>query len=349
MKIKVGSIFLLLGILVSSCASVNEFTISVEKPARVTFPNPVQRVIIANNTIDQPEEINHKSYKFSKEIGDIKISAEGLGDVLVETLADNLDQSALFDSVFIDTNLSKEGLSFLEIRDLNREQAKTILDENNGDLLITLDRYVAMLSSDMANIGEGAVSNFYEVRAYMDFSIYGRSGEKQKIPIIYRDTLYWREYVEGRYLLSDPLPSFEDALTSTAIYVANSVAQSLLPQWKEVRRWIYSDATTEMRRAKINLDSKKWEEARDIWTARYEKETNLVKKSRLASNISLSYELMDDLPSAHDWIEDAEKLLLTAGKRIESQDEDIQRVVFYKEQLETRILDFKLLDLQDQR
>lgn len=348
MKIKIGSIFLLLGVLVSSCASVNEFTINVQKPAQVTFPNSVTRVVVANNSVDQPEDVNHKSYKFTQEIGDIKISAEGLADVITETLADNLYESQAFDSVFVSTKLSEDGLSFLEVRNLDKQQAKSILDEYDGDLLITLDRYIAMLSSDTQNIGDGATSNYYQVNAYMDFSVYGKSGEKQRIPVLYRDTLYWREYVGENYLLSDPLPTYEDALTSTAIYVGNTVGEGLIPQWKEVSRWVYSDATTEMRRAKVNLDSKKWSEARDIWVEKYEKETNLVKKSRLASNISLSYELMDDLSSALDWIEEAEKLLLAAGKKIDSEDEDIQRAVFYKNDLKTRILDFKLLDLQDQ-
>lgn len=333
--------------LFASCATVNEFSINVQKPAKVTFPNSVSTMVIANNSIDQPKDINHAAYQYTQEVGKIEIPADGLGNILVEKLADDLVQSNSFDGVFLSTNLPKNDRTFLAAKDLDKTEADSILRKYNGNLLFTLDRYVTMLSADVENIGDGMVRNFYAVKVYADFSIYDKFGAKRNAPIMYSDTLYWSQYSQGQYLFSEPLPTYEEALQGTMAFVADEMAKSLSPQWVESQRWLYSNASTEMRRANVNLNSDKWDEARKIWLELYEKESNLVKKARIASNIALSYELADDLDSALDWVADAKELLDESKKG--EEDEDYLRIVYYKNELENRILDFKLLDLQRQQ
>lgn len=342
MKKQINYILFAVCISLASCASVNEFSINIQKPAKITFPTDISTIVVANNSIDQPKDINHKAYRFTQELGRLEISADGLGDLLIETLADNLVESNAFDGVFLSSDLSKSGLSFLGTRHLDASEADSVLKKYDGQLLLTLDRYTAMLSSDVEHIGDGVVRNFYTVDVYADLSMYDELGVRKGAPILYRDTLYWSEYMHGNYYFGDPLPSPEEALQSTMYYVADEVAKSLSPQWIETQRWIYSNASTEMRRASTNIGAEKWEAARNIWSKLYQKESKPKQKSRLASNIALTYELGDDLETALKWAEEAEDLLLLLGQ----DDEDKQRASYYVEELKARILDFKLLDLQ---
>lgn len=347
MKRKINYILFFTSLILTSCATVNEFTINIQKPAKIIFPNETSKIVIANNSAEQPENINHRSYKFTQEVGNIVIPADGLGNLFIESLTDNLAVSGSFTEISIEQDLPKDDLSFLSIRKLEKSTVDSILTKYNSDLLLTLDRYVILLNSDMENVGDGMVRDFYAVQCHIDLSMYDKSGNKRNVPLQVSDTLYWSQYTQGPYFYSEALPSFSEALQGAISYMGEELAQNLVPQWVEAPRWVYSNATTEMRRANVELNSQKWEEARGIWTQIYDNEHNASKKARLASNIALTYELSDNLNLALEWAEKAESIIPETEKNKES--EDFQRIIYYKKELGNRILDFKLLDLQEQQ
>lgn len=340
--------YFLIGIVLSiffvSCASVNDLYINVERPAKISFPNSVSRIVVLNNSAEQPDDINHIQREYAQERGTFSISANGLGDVLVGQLSDELVSSRQFSGVFLSERINSHDRTFLEAYTLSRLEADSILKIYDGDLLFTLDRYVARLSTDVENIGDGLTHSFYVVDVFANFSFYDKDGVRRRASIPYQDTLYWSQYTQGQYLLSDPLPTPEEALDGAIAYVGEQVAKMLYPNWEETHRIIYSDITTDMKRANVYWNSDEWSEARSIWLSLFNEESKPQKKARLASNIALSFEIEDNLDKALEWVEQGETLLVTIKDY--STNEDYMRLMSYKSELERRILDFEILDLQ---
>ena len=115
---------------------------------------------------------------------------------------------------------------------------------------------------------------------------------------------------------------------------ADAVTSSIVPSWKTDNRWYYSDSSKGMREATKMVLAGKWQEAADIWSELYDKEKNTNKKIRLASNIALANENLDDIENALAWINIAYDLLPQKSKS-----DLASQVFFYKETLTKRNLD----------
>ena len=78
---------------------------------------------------------------------------------------------------------------------------------------------------------------------------------------------------------------------------------------------------------------KQWQEAISVWQSYYESERNNVSKAKVANNIALVYEMLDDIDSAYNWATIAFDLFheATANGSL-----DRRRSAFYKKELERR-------------
>jgi hypothetical protein len=72
-----------------------------------------------------------------------------------------------------------------------------------------------------------------------------------------------------------------------------------------------------------------------------------LKKAKLASNIALANEMLDDVENALTWAEIAYRLYEEYGN--ENSGTDLFRILAFRRELKTRVNDFEKLDRQKRR
>jgi hypothetical protein len=127
----------------------------------------------------------------------------------------------------------------------------------------------------------------------------------------------------------------------------------MTPHWKTVSRIFYNNGSPEMRDAAFLVQGKHWDKAFALWETFFKKAKG-IKKARAASNISLYYEMKDDLEKAHEWGEKALELARVADKIPEDENminlsNDYVRIRYNQSILKERRSNFAMLKMQMSR
>lgn len=330
----------------TSCSTVNWLTINIQKPAQVTLPVSVQNLAIVNNSITQPSDIGHKSINYSNET-EVNVSSDSLNIILTEALTQFLDEEEFFNSVVLyDQSLRNQNDNFLSEIKLSPESIRTITNSIGGDIIISLDRLILKSILNTSNIGNSLTSEELKVNIDANFRLYYPNGQMPLPLINFQDSLSWEAISQhGIYFTENALPSRREALKYATLYTANKMVSMFAPYWQEQNRWYYTDGTTKMQEASVKASANRWKDAALIWGEVYETEKDTLKKAKLASNISLANEMLDDLENALTWINISSDLFNSLKRK--DKDEDIMRTSLYKKELTQRISDFQKLDIQE--
>lgn len=336
--------YLLIPFFAISCSTVNTLTISVQRPAEITIPLDIATISVVNNAVDQPADIGHKYFQYKRELGVVEVKADSINSILTGALAQFLDEAQFYSRVSFYPHALRNDQSFLQEKPLEASDVQEICESEGADAVLSLDRFLVLLESDKEHLGGGVETNTLVTRMQAKFSLYTKEGERLMSPLAHTDSLFWQEVVQGDYPLTEPMPSREDALKESAIYMATKMEGSFVPHWEEQNRWFYSGASTQLKQAGLYINSNRWEDALAIWQSLYDTENNSKQKAKLASNIALAYEIGDNLEEALNWINVAQDLLEASQKS--NEDKDLLRAMAYKKGLEIRANDFLTLDLQ---
>jgi hypothetical protein len=133
--------------------------------------------------------------------------------------------------------------------------------------------------------------------------VYGADGTMMAQPVVYLDSLFLRG------LRISEVYNLNRLVSEISVRVADNLTSVFIPSWKTQERWIFSDSSSEMKTATTLVRQGKWEQAADVWGMMYDKETNRNRKVRLASNLALANECLDDIDNALAWITIAYELL----------------------------------------
>lgn len=338
--------FFLLFISTTSCSTIHWLTIDVQKPAQITLPVTIQNLAIVNNSVTQPSNVGHKSVNYSNET-QVHVSSDSLNIILTEALTQFLNEEKFFNSVILyDKTPRNANDNFLSEIKLSPETVKTIINSTGSDIIISLDRFILRSILSTSSIGNSLTSENLKVNIDANFRLYYPNG-KMPLPLInFQDSLSWEAISQhGIYFTEEALPSRREALKYAALYTANKMVSMFTPYWQEQNRWYYTDGTTKMQEASVKASANKWRDAALIWGELFDTEKSTLKKAKLASNISLANEMLDDLENALTWINISSDLFRSLNRT--DKDEDIVRTSLYKKELKQRISDFQKLDIQE--
>ncbi|MFV0469999.1 MAG: DUF6340 family protein [Dysgonomonas sp.] len=311
----------LLAVLFCSCGVKKYLDIDVQKPAQVTFPADIVNVAIMDNSLT--EYSDSSSY------------------ILVEALTQFIGENNYFDHVAAYSKDNQDAL--------NSKKLKEIMDSTTADALILLNYY--NLTSDQKTArqqidGMTLVLDTLNVGISASISIFDRNGKTIAEPINIVDTLSWEQVkTDQGVIISYPMPSTEDILKNTAVYVASEFEKKLVPHWETQTRWFYSDGTTKMKEAAVAVGNNRWESALSIWKNLYNAKVKNTNNGKLASNIALAYEMLDNMDEALVWITIAEQNF-SDNNSSQDPDSDKEMTKGYKQILEQRVQEMKILDLQ---
>ncbi|MFV0419991.1 MAG: DUF6340 family protein [Dysgonomonas sp.] len=318
--------------LLASCGtSTNLLTISVRNPATITFPPEVTKIVIVDNSPLPKEDNDHDhDHNDRSKAGEPSIlNVDSSRTLLLKSLKQFMSEESYFNKVEL-YPYRTNGNTAETVVPLSKRKVQAICIERGADALIALDLFT--ISAQIETENTGYFSNYsilatklgLLVRAYSNIGIqYGK-------PIVQLDSLFREESTDWSRLKSN-VPEINSLITEMSVVGADKLTGKFIPSWQTQNRWYYSDRSAKMKETDKLVKQSKWEEAASIWNDLYQQEKNTKKKIRLAFNIALANEYLDDTENALNWIKSAYDLL-----RGKSEDDLSQQVMKYKQILEKR-------------
>lgn len=337
-KIFVFSI--LSAILTSSCISIQFTNLDIQTPPTVLYPYEVVNIAIANNTLFDSRGTEQSEYSFS-------LPTDSLSWVFVDTLTKYLDQQRFFGQVISIPYNTRSDYKFNRVNALTPQQVQSICKDAKVEGLVSLD--FMQIGGKLARINNQ--TDFDEAELAMNFHIllnaYKSDGSSISKPIIYNDTIYWYGY-PANYANIIPeaflLPALEEAYSSTINYAVDNALKIFTPTWSTEERVYFSNGSKYMKEANKLIAKNDWQGAVSAWEKAYEQETNDSKRARIAYNLALGNEVLDNINKAFIWIKAAKSLENNISQQdirnqinwyydvLEKRNEQIKRI---EEQLET--------------
>jgi len=295
----------------ASCTTISLVSIDVREPAIASFDDPQdKRVIIVNNSASQAtEEVEANGEKQD----DISVmSTDSAKALLTRSLQQYMNEEKYFANVDVyphATNSSTKN----EVRPLSARKVQTICREKKADVLVALDIFIVSAELESVNVEYFNNYNLLSAKLGALIRVYNLDGSMVSSPIAHVDSLF-RESAVTWNNLRNSIPEINDLVTEITMKSADRLTGSLIPSWSTENRWYYSDNSGDMKNAASLAATGKWQDAADIWGTLYDKEKNTNKKIRLASNIALANEYLDDVDNALAWVNLAYDMLPDVNK-----------------------------------
>jgi len=348
-------LFLILILIMTSCASVEYMTINVQKPAQITIPLSVRKIAVVNNAGKQPGDVGHMSIATGNKEEQVSIDSDSLAIILTQALAQFMNDEGFYESVEPYNESLRPDESFLSESQIEASAIKQIADAMDVDAIISLDRLIVQSVQKSNYIGNSLTMESLKADIAARFRIYSHEGVLIAPLVQFTDSLQWEGIKHGRYLLTEEgegkLPTREAALRESVLYTADQMVKMFIPYWEDQNRWYYTDGNTDMKRASVKASGNDWKSAALIWGELYEKEKSVKKKAKLASNIALANEMIDDVENAVNWAQISFDLFSSTYGNIHNQDEtsvnkDLLYTGVYLSELKARLKEFQTLDVQ---
>lgn len=305
----------------SSCTSVNYMTIDVKQPALVSFPPEVTKVLLVDNSYSEKE--NHDNNTTGQSI----ISLDSSRTILLNSLKQFMNEEKYFTKVDLHPYNTYSGTGE-DIRPLSARKVQSLCRENNADALISLDVFVISAQLETETTGYFSTYSILGSKLGAIVKPYANDGSEYiPQPIVLVDSLFREEAVNWSRLKNN-VNEINALVTEMATVGADKLTSHLIPSWKSALRWYYSDNSSDMKQAAKFAAQGKWEEAATVWGRLYDIESKQTKKARLASNIALANECLDDIENAKYWVDISYELLPN-----KSRSELSIQVVLYKKEL----------------
>lgn len=327
---KVAFLAIISFITMTSCISVQFANIDVQNPAKVTFPREVVNLAIVNNVPPIPKD---KDAPASEEI----LSMDSLSSVFVDSLAYYLDKQEFYGQILSYPKVIRTDYNSRTIKPLSKEQVQSITDEMKVDGLISIDLYQIQGSLDTQSAGYLSSIQELAIEIYVLIRAYTADGEEIQEPILFSDTLYWQG-IPNIQFKEYALPTLSEICTYVNGYAVEKALNAFVPFWSTEERAYFANGSPLMNQATKFVKENKWNDAISIWEEAYKSEKNQAKKVRIAYNLALGYETIDNISKAVTWIR--------AAKNSEGylQHSDIREQIdwYYKELLKREMQTKKL-------
>lgn len=334
--------FFILSVFLSSCSTIRFIDIDIQKPAQVTLGSGIKNIVIVNNAVNQPDDVGHWM-KAPKETESITISTDSSIIMLAQALAQFVEEDGFFNTVTLYEEALRKDNEFLVETIIKPSIINKIETETNAELIISLDKVILTSTYSVNVVNKKVVPWGLSVGINAKLRTYTVGSEETPREMIFTDSIRWRGAWEGNYY-SEDIPSYKEAFKYTVVRAADKIAKAMSPTWERGERWYYSNATTQMKQAAVKASAGEWKDAAIIWGEVYEKENNENQKGKLASNIALANEMLDDVENAIAWLDAALDSFEKAGKKDDK--ENVKLAKSYKEKLKKRLQDFEKLDIQ---
>lgn len=329
---------LLFVFLLTSCETTQWITIKIQKPGQVDIPSSIQNIAVVNNSAVQPDDIGHNNIIYTKD-ENIAVSSDSLNRILTEALTQFMNEEGYFQSVTYYPTPLRENATFLTEEAITPGMLTKIADETQSDAVVSLERLILRSTQRNSNIGNSLTSEKLCVNINANFRVYLINEKKMLPTLAFKDSICWEGVRQGNFFFSDSYPSRYEALKLAALFTADRMTTMLSPYWQDEDRMYYIGLSKD---ADAKASQHQWREAALAWGSAYETEKNELKKAKLATNIALANEMLDDVENSLTWAGIASDIFISNQKF--EDDRNVYYITLYKQVLEQRIKDFHQLD-----
>ncbi len=273
-------------------------TIDVLRPARVTFPPDVNNVLIINYTVPQPHEFGHSTELFEERARSLRIDTDSLPLFTIAALAQSMSDRGFFNNVLFDHVSSNPGNYFFTPESPTDRNIAQLANKHNVEGIISLNRIMVNdIQAELYNQGNGTFVSFLEARYETQWSIHF-PGKNQTIPLINRDTVYWESESYSRQRALNGLPDRRNALIDGAIITGQRAVNSFIPYWEKADRYLFTGSGKLLKAGVDSVYHRNWEGAIVQWEKLLNNKPGVLRRTRVAHNLAVAYEITGNLPEA---------------------------------------------------
>ncbi|WP_106831134.1 DUF6340 family protein [Parabacteroides pacaensis] len=336
-----GSI--LLSIFFVACSSTHYISIETYHPAGITFPKNVGKVVIVNNAVAQPAELGHSRELFGKLSSDT-IKADSAVWEACEFLMQVLAEQKFFNEVLLLKDTIRTDESYFIDRKLSFGQVKNICERSGADAIISIDKLLFNVRSEISARAEGYVIGNIHVHVTGLIRSYLPNRINPLVTIQVIDSVNWNQDAGNLVWLRMILPSGEEAIKEAVKHIVAKNYTNFVPYWRNETRWYYTEGGSRWQEATVLAKNEKWTKAALRWEHLYTSERSNLKKAKAALNLALVMELQEDFEKALDWANKGISLFKKAGET--KSERDIHITQLYIDTLKERIKEKEKLNIQ---
>lgn len=313
-------LIILTSILTASCDSTSVLVVDVRHPAYVKFPNDIVNMAIVDNA---GARLNDSIAK-AQNVDEILILNSKGKSILTESLAQFLNEENFFTEVKEYPTPIRLDTVYGTMSPLLPSEVQRISQEADVDGIVSLD-LVSIQPTDISMIVDGSRMRAIMSKITILFRVYDAEGKRLAPAMMSQDSVM--AIISTKDNIYD-IENHKDLILT----MSEGMVRQIVPYWEKQERVVYSDATKLMKEAHKLASAGNWAEAAKIWGNAFES-TNVSDKykARIASNIALANENLDDIKNALIWINTATDL--TASNK---NSEEATYIKWYKIKLTER-------------
>ena len=298
--------------------SIDEY----REPEQATLQG-VQRLLVVNNALVQPEDFGHSTVVDGQHQNGVSVKLDRALLYAMFSLTRTLDESGDFISAELLDISQNTSTNFYNRQTLSAQRVRGLLLEYEVDALLVLNQLIVydVLESFIAE--EGDQFAYIQAFAQSHWSVYYADANKMDYSFTYADTLVWESgltYTRAQAL--NKLPSRQEALLYLASVLGEDLGRSMVHTWVSVPRYLYADSHEAVQAGLNAFRYQRWEEAILYWQSvanteggKSSNRSNRSKRGKdkkaaavAAANIAIAYELLGDYSSACDYASEACRL-----------------------------------------
>ena len=298
--------------------SIDEY----REPEQATLQG-VQRLLVVNNALVQPEDFGHSTVVDGQHQNGVSVKLDRALLYAMFSLTRTLDESGDFISAELLDISQNTCTNFYNRQTLSAQRVRGLLLEYEVDALLVLNQLIVydVLESFIAE--EGDQFAYIQAFAQSHWSVYYADANKMDYSFTYADTLVWESgltYTRAQAL--NKLPSRQEALLYLASVLGEDLGRSMVHTWVSVPRYLYADSHEAVQAGLNAFRYQRWEEAILYWQSvanteggKSSNSSNRSKRGKdkkaaavATANIATAYEMLGDYALACDYASEAYRL-----------------------------------------
>jgi hypothetical protein len=300
-------------------------------------------VLIVNNALPQPPYTGYEFNFLGQPQDTVRANVDSALFDACRSLGIAIAGTNFFDDVLFFHEGTRKDSFFLEDTRLAREDVISLCEETGTDAVISLDRLLFETKKKVTSFMEGYVTGAIDVEMKGIVRSYLPGRTNPVITIAVSDSVSFFEDAYNIEMLSDLLPTTDNALRISGDYIGRKMHQAFVPHWKNEIRCYFTGLGARWKEASAYASDGKWEQAAERWQYIYDHTQQWMNKAKAAANLALCSEIAGDFDKAFEWAKVSSDLF---GRNKGKGNSYAQKQELYVTTLEKRIMNDRKLNMQ---
>lgn len=336
-------LILTIAVFLSSCTTMLYTSIDILRPAKVSFPSDITKVVLINNAPVQHPDVGHTTTLLNQQERKVRFATDSVSVYCLAALAEGMAGKEFFNRVSLEPNTINQSNLSIKPTLPDREFITSVASRNSANAVISLNQIVVAsvqgeVYSEETNSFISYIEAIYETHWSTHFP------DKNKVQTFSaRDTVFWESEAYSRQRASQGLPDRYNALIDGALITGQRNLNRFIPWWDKVDRYLFNSSSKSIKPGMEAFYRKKWKEATDAWSNALAYGKNESMNGRLAHNLAVAWEIQGNLQQAKSFSDKALEYFMSSF--VISYDQ-FMLVVGYNEELEKRIKEVETVNQQ---